>query len=104
MNHRNGQEIYNKLLAFDVFGIWITQTFGALLPVYISVIDFNFTFKYFFLSLYILLAIRSLYDVLFVGGRMRRRFGFSSLVFMRFLSIYLRTYSNNKITVSVLSS
>jgi len=94
MNHRNGQKIYNKLLAFDVLAIWITQSIGALLPVYMSVIDFNFTFKYFYMTLYVLLAIRSLYDVLIVGGRMRRRFGFSSLVFMRFVSIYLRTYSN----------
>lgn len=46
-----------------------------------------------------MLSIRSLYDVLIVGGRMRRRFGFSSLVIMRFISIYLRTYSTNKIQV-----
>ena len=105
MNYRsdsqNGPAFYNKLLSFDVLGIWISQTFGALLLVYMSVIDLNATFKWFYLSAYLLLSVRSLYDVLVVGGRLRRRLGFSSLVLMRFISLCLRmTYSNKQLTVS----
>ena len=106
MNYRsdstNGQSIYNNLLSFDVVGIWISQTFGALLLVYMSVIDLDATFKWAYLGTYLLLSIRSLYDVLYVGGRLRRRLGFSSLVLMRFISLCLRISYSNKLTVSTL--
>lgn len=104
MNYRsdskNGQSIYNKLLSFDVMGIWISQTFGALLLVYMSVIDLNATFRWLYLSAYLLLSARSLWDVLYVGGRLRRRLGFSSLVLMRFISLCLRIGNSTKLTVS----
>ena len=28
MNHRKGRSLYKTLLACDMFGIWIAQTFG----------------------------------------------------------------------------
>ena len=96
---KNGQSIYNKLLSFDVMGIWISQTFGALLLVFMSVIDLDAPFKWAYLSAYLLLSVRSLYDVLYVGGRLRRRLGFSSLVLMRFISLCLRIAYSNKLTV-----
>ena len=90
MNHRSGVDLYQKLLKWDVIGIWITQSLGASTTIYTSLILYPFWLQFIFIFLYSLIAIRALQHTLLASGVWKRRLGFAILVGMRVLAFILR--------------
>ncbi|XP_037775680.1 progestin and adipoQ receptor family member 4-like isoform X2 [Penaeus monodon] len=69
MNHRAGESCYKSLLHLDMFGIWITQSFGALTTVYASVFCLSETLIWKVLVVYCFVSLWCLYkDLLAVLG------------------------------------
>ncbi|XP_069980695.1 progestin and adipoQ receptor family member 4 isoform X3 [Penaeus vannamei] len=69
MNHRAGETCYKSLLHLDMFGIWITQSFGALTTVYASVFCLSEQWIWKVLVVYCLVSLWCLYkDLLAVLG------------------------------------
>ncbi|XP_042863372.1 progestin and adipoQ receptor family member 4-like isoform X4 [Penaeus japonicus] len=69
MNHRAGETCYKSLLHLDMFGIWITQSFGALTTVYASVFCLSEAWIWKVLVVYCFVSLWCLYkDLLAVLG------------------------------------
>ncbi|XP_076043504.1 progestin and adipoQ receptor family member 4 isoform X2 [Oratosquilla oratoria] len=69
MNHKSGESFYRSLLHLDMFGIWITQSFGALTTVYASVSCLSVAWIWRTLLLYCCVSLWCLYkDCLAVIG------------------------------------
>ncbi|XP_045593703.2 progestin and adipoQ receptor family member 4 isoform X2 [Procambarus clarkii] len=69
MNHRAGESCYKSLLHLDMFGIWITQSFGALTTVYASVSCLSSAWIWRVLAVYCFVSLWCLYkDLLAVLG------------------------------------
>ncbi|XP_069950845.1 progestin and adipoQ receptor family member 4 isoform X3 [Cherax quadricarinatus] len=69
MNHRSGELCYKSLLHLDMFGIWITQSFGALTTVYASVSCLSTAWIWRVLAIYCFVSLWCLYkDLLAVLG------------------------------------
>ncbi|XP_071521088.1 progestin and adipoQ receptor family member 4 isoform X3 [Panulirus ornatus] len=69
MNHRAGETCYKSLLHLDMFGIWITQSFGALTTVYASVSCLSSSWIWRVLAVYCIVSLWCLYkDFLAVLG------------------------------------
>ncbi|XP_063606809.1 progestin and adipoQ receptor family member 4-like isoform X2 [Penaeus indicus] len=90
MNHRAGESCYKSLLHLDMFGIWITQSFGALTTVYASVFCLSETLIWKVLVVYCLVSLWCLYKALSARSAMARRLCFSLAVVMQLSLLYLR--------------
>ena len=93
MNHKSGEKSYYRLLQCDMFGIWITQSFGALPTIYSSCITFPIWFRYLFIGLYSILSLFSLKEGMLADSAWKRPASFSFLFLMRIISFGLRTHS-----------
>lgn len=96
MNHRLGRKIYYPLLKIDMFGIWITQTFGALTTIQASLIMFDESFRLYFSVIYLAISMVVLYECLQAKESWQRSTSFSILFLMRLICfmIRLRTHYN----------
>ncbi|CAL4133692.1 unnamed protein product, partial [Meganyctiphanes norvegica] len=61
MNHRAGEHCYKSLLHLDMFGIWITQSFGALTTVYASVSCLSVSWIWRTIGIYCVVSLICLY-------------------------------------------
>ncbi|XP_042863370.1 uncharacterized protein LOC122247817 isoform X2 [Penaeus japonicus] len=69
MNHRAGETCYKSLLHLDMFGIWITQSFGALTTVYASVFCLSEAWIWKVLVVYCFVSLWCLYKIYSSRGR-----------------------------------
>lgn len=90
MNHQRGENFYFKLLRWDVIGIWVTQTIGAASTLYTSVVLQPSWFQLIFISMYVMLSLRSLRDSITANSVWRRILGFGFLFLMRVVAFGLR--------------
>ncbi|XP_069184036.1 progestin and adipoQ receptor family member 4 isoform X3 [Procambarus clarkii] len=91
MNHRAGESCYKSLLHLDMFGIWITQSFGALTTVYASVSCLSSAWIWRVLAVYCFVSLWCLYKALTARSAMARRRCFSLAVVMQLFVFYLRS-------------
>ncbi|KAL7639467.1 UNVERIFIED_CONTAM: hypothetical protein RMT77_009968 [Armadillidium vulgare] len=90
MNHRSGEGCYKNLLHLDMFGIWITQSFGALTPVYASVFCLSRAWIWRVLGVYCLVSLWCLYKASHARNPWDRRFCYTFPFLMRVASVTLR--------------
>jgi len=90
MCHNTGQTVYAFLLKFDLFGIWFTQTLGALVTICSAIHCFEYQTKRLLLVFYILICILSLYQAMTVSTTWGRRFAFTAPFSIRVLCLLLR--------------
>jgi predicted membrane channel-forming protein YqfA (hemolysin III family) len=90
MNHRSGEQVYYRLLQWDMIGIWVTQSFGAITTIYSSVVTFPVWFQYFFIGLYAILSLFSLREGVLADSAWKRPASFAFLFVMRIIAIGLR--------------
>ncbi|XP_047468793.1 progestin and adipoQ receptor family member 4-like isoform X1 [Penaeus chinensis] len=90
MNHRAGESCYKSLLHLDMFGIWITQSFGALTTVYASVFCLSETLIWKVLVVYCFVSLWCLYKASHARNPWERRFCFTLPFLMRAASATLR--------------
>ncbi|KAK8735591.1 hypothetical protein OTU49_005448 [Cherax quadricarinatus] len=90
MNHRSGELCYKSLLHLDMFGIWITQSFGALTTVYASVSCLSTAWIWRVLAIYCFVSLWCLYKASHARNPWERRFCFTLPFLMRAASATLR--------------
>lgn len=90
MNHTKGEYLYHRLLQFDMLGIWVTQSFGALTTVYASVFCLPGSFQQFVFVFYSMLSAISLYKALVATDPWQRRLSFTLQFCFRVLLFCLR--------------
>ncbi|XP_064120384.1 progestin and adipoQ receptor family member 4-like isoform X1 [Macrobrachium nipponense] len=90
MNHRAGESCYKSLLHLDMFGIWITQSFGALTTVYASVSCLSSSWIWRVLAVYCVVSLWCLYKASHARNPWERRFCFTLPFLMRAASAFLR--------------
>ena len=95
MNHKSGEKCYYRLLQCDMFGIWITQSVGAVPAIYSSCIAFPLWFQYLFIGLYAILSIFSLKYGMLADSAWKRPASFTLLFLMRVVAFILRIQSNS---------
>ena len=93
MCHQRGQSVYAFLLKFDLFGIWFTQTLGALVTICSAIHCLDYQTKRMFLLFYLLICIISLYQAMTVSTTWGRRFAFTAPFSIRVFCLILRLSS-----------
>ncbi|XP_063844357.1 LOW QUALITY PROTEIN: progestin and adipoQ receptor family member 4-like [Scylla paramamosain] len=90
MNPPRGESCYKSLLHLDMFGIWITQSFGALTTVYASVSCLSSPWIWRVLAVYCAVSLWCLYKASHARNPWERRFCFTLPFLMRAVSATLR--------------
>jgi len=90
MNHEAGEHCYRSLLHLDMFGIWITQSFGALTTVYASVSCLGAEWVWRVLGGYCLVSLWCLYKASHARNPWERRFCFTLPFLMRAAAVLVR--------------
>lgn len=90
MNHRNGSPLYKKLLACDMFGIWIAQIFGSLASMCATGYCFSTTTKLVVMGLFSLASLFSCHQAIMAESPWKRRFSFLFPFFFRLVMLLLR--------------
>jgi len=93
MNHKAGEGCYRSLLQLDMFGIWITQSFGALTTVYASVSCLGAQWVWRVLAGYCLVSLWCLYKASHARNPWERRFCFTLPFLMRAAAVLVRLSS-----------
>ena len=71
MCHHVGERAYKTLLKLDVLGVWFTQTFGAISPIYVSFHCFP-TLRWLYLVCYMMVSLTVLYYLLIIDCKRKR--------------------------------
>ncbi|XP_058443515.1 progestin and adipoQ receptor family member 4 [Malaya genurostris] len=90
MNLERGEVVYYRLLQLDMFGIWMSQSFGALPMVTATVYCLRWPLKWFIILAYSMLCIWGLYKALTASSPWQRRLCFLRPFAMRILLTLLR--------------
>jgi hypothetical protein len=90
MNLERGEWIYYRLLQLDMFGIWMSQSFGALPFVSASVFCMNGFTKWLTIGSYCLFCMWGLQKALTAGSPWQRRLCFALPFLMRVVLTILR--------------
>ncbi|CAO1421552.1 unnamed protein product [Diamesa hyperborea] len=90
MNLERGEGVYYKLLQLDMFGIWMSQSFGALPMVTASVFCLCGFFKWLTIISYSVLCLWGLHKALTAESPWQRRLCFALPFLMRVLLTILR--------------
>uniref|UniRef100_T1JHI6 Progestin and adipoQ receptor family member 4 n=1 Tax=Strigamia maritima TaxID=126957 RepID=T1JHI6_STRMM len=77
MNHHKGENLYYCLLRLDMFGIWVTQSLGALTTVSASTFCLGAFLRYCILASYTFLSAIALYKALVAADPWQRRLSFT---------------------------
>lgn len=89
MPHVSGEQVYNRLLKTDVFGVWFATTFGSLSGLYVTLYCFP-RFLLLYLVIYLLLSLAVLYYLVIVDCKRKRVVGLTIQFFFRSLVQILR--------------
>ncbi|CAG7726757.1 unnamed protein product [Allacma fusca] len=90
MNHRGGAKLYNLLLRFDMFGIWVTECFGALTNLSASTWCLPGNFQSVIIIMYAIGSVWGLQKALTAWTPMGRRMCFAPVFVTRLLGFFLR--------------
>ncbi|KAI5750330.1 hypothetical protein M8J76_014733 [Diaphorina citri] len=90
MNCGSSPLVYKRLLQIDMFGIWISQSFGALPMVFASVHCFSYNIRVIVIASYCLFSIWGLHKALIARTPWSRRICFALPFMMRNLLCLLR--------------
>ncbi|XP_055525535.1 progestin and adipoQ receptor family member 4 [Wyeomyia smithii] len=90
MNLELGEGIYYRLLQLDMFGIWMSQSFGAMPMVTATVYCLRWPLKWFLIIAYSLLCIWGLYKAMTASSPWQRRLCFLRPFAMRTMLTLLR--------------
>lgn len=93
MNHKRGEDLYDRLLQLDMVGIWVTQSFGALTTVYASIYCLPLPLKRFTLVFYAILSGVALYKAMVARDPWQRRLSFTLQFCLRACLFCLRLTS-----------
>lgn len=90
MNHFSGEDTYERLLQWDVVGVWVTQSCGGFTTVFVGIVCLPWPIRLLILGIYLLFALKSLHAAVFAVGPWERRSSFAAMFIMRIGVILLR--------------
>ncbi|CAL8111457.1 unnamed protein product [Orchesella dallaii] len=93
MSHDSGPEFYQLLLQIDMFGIWLTECFGALTNLSAATWCLSESVKNYVVGAYGMAAVFGLYKALTAWTPVARRMCFAPVFLSRILGIALRLSS-----------
>ncbi|XP_034250894.1 progestin and adipoQ receptor family member 4 [Thrips palmi] len=92
MNLQAGEQVYNRLLRLDMFGIWICQSFGALPMVTATVYCLPWNVRWLIIGSYCLLSLCGLYKAMTAWSPWDRRLSFALPWLSRLFLCVLRAF------------
>ncbi|CAL1282481.1 unnamed protein product [Larinioides sclopetarius] len=90
MNHHSGVKTYERLLQWDVAGVWVTQSCGGFSSIFVGTMCLPGPIRYLLLLIYISFAIKALHAAVYARGPWQRRISFAAMFIMRLLILCLR--------------
>ncbi|XP_055952577.1 progestin and adipoQ receptor family member 4-like isoform X3 [Argiope bruennichi] len=90
MNHHSGVKTYERLLQWDVAGVWVTQSCGGFSSIFVGTMCLPWPIRYLLLLIYISFAIKALHAAVYATGPWQRRISFAAMFIMRLLILCLR--------------